>query len=64
MNGEQPEVFKYETNALLENFPANYLNMEAETGSRFGATEKKQAEIKALNSGSYQILDYAALPSS
>ena len=25
LNGEPPAVFKYETNSLIENFPANYL---------------------------------------
>lgn len=56
---EDYQVFKYETNHLIENFTYPYMPEVIEDN---GLTDIH--EIKALNPYTMQIIDYSAIPSS
>lgn len=65
LSGEQPVVLKLETSGMLENFPANYAPEHMkEKEDKLSLQTKKKEDIKILNTGSYEILDYAGIPSS
>jgi len=50
---------------MLENFPANYAPEHMkEKEDKLSLQTKKKEDIKILNTGSYEILDYAGIPSS
>lgn len=50
---------------MLENFPANYAPEHLkEKEDKLSLQTKKKEDIKILNTGSYEILDYAGIPSS
>ena len=63
-------VLKYETHAMLENFPSNYLpaqfNTDKESGqdTSLNLGAKKPEILKFINTTDYQILDYSGIPSS
>lgn len=56
------QVFKYETNKLLENFTYPYMPPEEEESEIEG--EQTRREIRVLNYQNMQILDLNGIPSS
>lgn len=64
MSGETPQVLKYETCSLIENFPSNYIpDFLTEEKDKFSQSKNKEA-LKVIGASSYEILDYFGIPSS
>ena len=56
---------KLETHGLIENFPANYApDHILEKEDKLSQSLKKKEEIKVINTSSYEIVEYAGIPSS
>jgi len=62
---DQHNVLKYETNSLLENFPADYLPDQFVTDKENAKLGQKLPDaLKFINTSDFSITDYTGIPSS